>query len=40
MIVSSAVALKNCVYDHNGKIKFVQQKIGAKIIINFPKNAY
>ena len=26
--------------DHNGKIKFVQQKIGAKIIINFPKNAY
>ena len=26
--------------DHNGKIKFVQQKIGAKIIINFPKNVY
>ena len=26
--------------DHNGKIKFVQQKIGAKIIVNFPKNVY
>ena len=26
--------------DHNGKIKFVQQKIGAKIIINFPKNVH
>ena len=26
--------------DHNGKIKFVQQKIGAKININFPKNVY
>ena len=26
--------------DHNGKIKFLKQKIGAKIIINFPKNVY
>ena len=26
--------------DHNGKIKFVQQKTGANIIINFPKNVY
>ena len=26
--------------DHNGKIKFVQQKIGAKIIVNFSKNVY
>ena len=26
--------------DHNGKIKFVQQKIGAKIIVNFQKNVY
>ena len=26
--------------DHNGKIKFVQQKTGAKIIVNFPKNEY
>ena len=26
--------------DHNGKIKFVQQKIGAKIIINFSQNVY
>jgi len=26
--------------DHNGKIKFVQQKIGAKIIINFQKNVH
>jgi len=24
--------------DHNSKINFIKQKIGAKIIINFPKN--
>ena len=24
--------------DHNGKIKFLEQNIGAKIIINFQKN--
>ena len=26
------------IYDHNGRIKFVQQNIGAKIIIKFQKN--
>ena len=26
--------------DHNGTIKFIQQEIGAKIIINFTKNVY